>query len=121
MLIFFPVDKNEGTESALFDHFAVAPGFISYNTQTGKTEYFENADGKVQGGGSRNISNKLKELGAEAVICTGIGGGAIRRLHDLGIKVYKAQTGMVMYEIKLLESGKLPEMLTGNCDGTYRD
>jgi len=38
----------------------------------------------------------------------------------MDITVYAAQTGMVMYEIKLLESGKLPELMSGHCDGAYR-
>ncbi|PLX69253.1 MAG: diguanylate cyclase [Denitrovibrio sp.] len=120
MKVFFPVKHNNAQESELFDHFAVAPGFISYDTDTKEIGFLENTDAKADGGGSRNVSDILSKQGAEAVVCTGIGGGAINRLNSLGIKVYGAQTGMVMYEIKLLESGKLPEMNSGNCDGSYR-
>ena len=76
--------------------------------------------GKAQGGGSRNVSEILAENGVEAVVASGIGMGAIRRLNSLGIKVYSSMSGMVQYELKLLESGKLSEMTEGHCDGSYR-
>lgn len=120
MLVALPVESDKKENSILFGHFAVAPGFVTFDTETGDYGYIENSDGKADGGGSRNASERLASAGVTAVIAGGIGMGAINRLNSMGIRVYGSLSGMVLYELKLLESGKLPEMTEGNCDGAYR-
>jgi len=120
MLIAFPVKEDKGEDSEIFGHFAVAPCFVLYNTDAGSFSSFTNEDGEAAGGGSRNVSDKLAELGVEIVVAGGIGLGAIKRLNENGMKVYGSLSGMVKYELKLLESGKLSQMQSGNCDGAYR-
>jgi len=119
MLICFPVDSDQKGDSVLFEHFAAAPVFVTYNTETKEYAQIANNEATLSAG-SRNVSTALENAGVDVVIATGIGDGAINRLNSLGIKVYWAQSGMVEYDLKLFQSDKLPEATKGKCDGSFR-
>lgn len=119
MLICFPVDSDQKGQSVLFEHFAAAPVFVTYDTETEEYGQISNNEAKLSAG-SRNASEAIKEAGVDVVIASGMGDGAINRLNTLGIKVYWAQSGMVEFDLKLFQSGKLPEATKGKCDGSYR-
>jgi ArsR family transcriptional regulator len=117
MKICFPVDSDKGLDSDVFGHFGSAPVFIVFNTETKSIDTINNQDlGHVHG-----MCSPLKALGGKIVdmiVVGGIGAGAINKLSEMGIKVYRASIGTVRDNIKLVESNTIPEITAEHaCDG----
>ncbi len=108
MKIAFPTQENQGDKSAVYGHFGSAEFFILIDADTDESQVVVNSDlnhthGKCQ---------PLVALGGnkvDAVVVGGIGGGALRKLRDAGIKVYRAVEGSVSENFQLIKTGKLPE------------
>lgn len=125
MKIAFPINHDQGLESAVYGHFGSAPRFIIVDTESGEYKGVGNPDTLHEHGQCQPI----KALGnnpVNAVVVGGIGGGALRRLQADGIKVYRAVDGSVDTNLELIRSGKLPEFLTtmtcaghGQADGCH--
>ena len=108
MKICFPVETNEGLESSVFDHFGSAPMFIIVNTETNGVEEINNEDMQH----SHGSCSPLKALGGkmpDAIVVTSIGGGALGRLNQLGMKVYRAEGDSVAECLAALALDELPE------------
>ncbi len=117
MKICFPVESDKGLESEVFGHFGSAPRFVVFDTEANSINTINNQDlGHVHG-----MCNPLKALDGKMVdiiIVGGIGAGAINKLNEMGIKVYKASKGTVQDNIKLFESNTMSEMtLEQTCGG----
>ncbi len=93
----------------------------------GRTEMFklfEIVDGKIvseriidNGGfGHGSLANYLKGLDVTALICGGIGSGALNMLTSQGIKVYSGATGPVDAVIAEYIDGKMCETNGCTCD-----
>ncbi len=94
MKVCFPVQKNEGVESAVYNHFGSAPLFVLVDTAANTVAPMINADQHH----SQGACSPIKALGSQridAVVVGGIGGGALGKLNQLGIKVYRAQSGTI--------------------------
>ncbi len=105
----FPVTKDDGLESVVYEHFGSAPMFIVVDSENKKIESLTNMDLHHQHG----QCNPMKALGnnkVDVVVVGGIGGGALKGLQAQGIKVFKAQAGTVRENIELFKSGSLTEM-----------
>ncbi len=106
MKVCFPVEKNEGMDSAVFGHFGSAPAFVMVDTDTGSVETVGNRDlGHVHG-----ACNPIQAIGGHAinaVVVGGIGAGAISGLNARGIKVYGSGAETVAQNVDLLKDGKL--------------
>lgn len=62
------------------------------------------------------IAGYIKEMGVEAVICGGLGQGAVDSLEGAGIKIYAGNSGNAdMAVIKFLK-GELEQNSNANCD-----
>ena len=109
MKICFPVESDKGLNSEIFGHFGSAPLFVVFDTETKSVHTINNQDlGHVHG-----MCNPLKALNGKRVdhiIVGGIGAGAINKLNEMGIKVYKASAGSIQENIGLFENHTLPEM-----------
>ncbi len=107
MKVCFPVEKNEGTKSAVYGHFGSAPAFVMVDTDTGSVTTVGNSDlGHVHG-----ACNPIQAMGShavDAVVVGGIGAGAISGLNARGIKVYGSGAETVARNVDLLKDGKLP-------------
>lgn len=117
MKICFPVESDKGLESEVFGHFGSAPRFVVFDTEANSINTINNQDlGHVHG-----MCNPLKALDGKMVdiiIVGGIGAGAINKLNEMGIKVYKASKGTIQDNIKLFESNTMSEMtLEQTCGG----
>ncbi|MGD9363722.1 MAG: NifB/NifX family molybdenum-iron cluster-binding protein, partial [Desulfobacterales bacterium] len=54
----------------------------------------------------------------DAVVVGGIGGGALKKLTEEGVKTYRAVEGTVSENLSLIKDGKLPEFtLDHTCKG----
>ncbi|ADD69100.1 Dinitrogenase iron-molybdenum cofactor biosynthesis protein [Denitrovibrio acetiphilus DSM 12809] len=119
MLIAFPVGGDSQGESVIFEHFAAAPVFVTYDTSSEKYGQILNEEATLSAG-SKNASDLLTKAGVNVVVAAGIGDGAINRLNGLGIEVFWSHAGMVEYDLKLFLSGKLAGATKGKCDGAFR-
>ncbi|MBU0970599.1 MAG: diguanylate cyclase [Proteobacteria bacterium] len=118
MKICFPVESDNGLESEIFGHFGSAPFFVVFDT-TDKTPYtINNQDlGHVHG-----MCNPLKALNGkrvDAIVVGGIGGGAIHKLNEMGIAVYKALSGTIQENIGFFEQKQLSEMTLDHACGGH--
>ena len=117
MKVCFPVHKDEGVNSTVYDHFGSAPEFIVVNTELQSTITVDNKDlDHVHG-----ACNPVMAVGGhsiDAVVVGGIGAGALSRLNADGIKVYKSISETVKENLELLKDDRLPELtLKHSCGG----
>ena len=109
MKVCFPVQKDEGVESQVYDHFGSAPVFIVVDTEekgcaTGGQHDLHHVHGAC---------NPVMALGGQkvdALVVGGIGGGALMKLNAMGVKVYEAGTRTVKENLELLRENKLQEL-----------
>lgn len=118
MKICFPVEIDNGLDSEVFGHFGSAPFFVVFETQTKAIHTINNQDlGHVHG-----MCNPLKALNGQMVdtiVVGGIGAGAINKLNEMGIKVFKASGGSVQENLGLFESKTLVEMTVKHACGGH--
>lgn len=121
MKIAFPTQKNNGLDSPVYTHFGSAPFFIIAETQSQVLETIANIDMEHDHGQCQ----PMKALGGrhvDAVVVGGIGGGALRKLNDQGIQVYRAVEGSIGENLGLIKAGKLPQfMMNMTCAGHDKD
>ncbi len=117
MKVCFPVQQDQGMQSIVFNHFGSAPSFVIVDAESGTASSVINRDLHH----SHGACNPIKALGdqkVDAVIVGGIGAGALSKLNQLGIKVYRAQRQTVSENLELLLSRELSEYsLQGCCGG----
>ena len=109
MKVCFPVQKDEGVESQVYDHFGSAPVFIVVETEEKDVQRVDNRDlHHVHG-----ACNPVMALGGQkvdALVVGGIGGGALMKLNAMGVKVYGAGSRTVKENLELLKENKLQEL-----------
>lgn len=118
MKVCFPVQKDEGIESTVYNHFGSAPLFVLVDTAANTVVPMINADQHH----SQGACSPIKSIGSQridAVVVGGIGGGALGKLRQLGIKVYRAQSGTIANNLKLFTSGELSEYSAQSCCGGH--
>lgn len=108
MKICVPVEVNNGLESKPFGHFGSAPMFVVCDLNSGEVSKIENGDLGHEHGKCQPLK-ALSGTEVDAVIVGGIGQGAIIKLNQMGIKVYKAQANTIGDNINLLKENKLQE------------
>lgn len=110
MKVCFPVEKNNGADSFVYDHFGSAPGFVLYDTETEQLDFIDNKDvNHVHG--ACNPAAALAGRDIDAVVVGGIGQGALMRLMQSGIQVARTKAALVGDNIRLYVNGEL-ELLT---------
>jgi predicted Fe-Mo cluster-binding NifX family protein len=116
--ICFPVEVDKGLESEVFGHFGSAPFFVVFDTQAKSVHTINNQDlGHVHG-----MCNPLKALNGkkvDAIVVGGIGAGAINKLNEMGIKVFKALNGSVEENLGFFETSTLTEMTVKQACGGH--
>ena len=75
----------------IFQHFGHTEQFKVYTVENGKVTDTIVVDTNGQGHGA--LAGLLKTIGADAIICGGIGGGAQMALAEAGIKLYGGVSG----------------------------
>ena len=107
MKVGFAVEVNEGLESAVYGHFGSAPAFVIVDTELKQVSAVDNTNAHHVHG----ACNPVMALGGnsvEAMVVGGIGPGAIMRLNELGISVYRALAATVGENMTLLMEKRLP-------------
>jgi len=117
MKLCFPVESDKGLDSDVFGHFGSAPCFVVHDTETKSTETINNQDANHVHGMCSPI-NALDGKMVDAIVVGGIGAGAIHKLNDVGVKVYRATRGTVQDNIELFENATMSEItMTHACGG----
>ena len=121
MKVCFAVQKDEGIDSTVYNHFGSAPAFIVIDTTADQSVTVNNADmDHVHG-----ACNPIMAIGGQdvdAVVVGGIGAGAIQGLNSRGIKVYGAVAPTVKGNLELLKTSGLPELTMQHaCGGHSQD
>lgn len=92
-------------DGQVFQHFGHTERFEVYDVENGKVvlKTLVNTNGSGHGA----LADVLKKLGADVLICGGIGGGAKRALDEAGIKLYGGVTGECDKVIEAFLAGNL--------------
>lgn len=114
MKVCFPVVKAEGLDSKVYGHFGSAPVFVVVETDNNTVTMVNNKD-QHHAHGACNPLKALNNQKVDAVVVGGIGGGALTRLNQLGIKVFQAQASTVKENIAMLKTRNLPELTLSRC------
>lgn len=89
----------------IFQHFGHTAEFKVYEVENGKIVCSEVMDTNGQGHGA--LAGFLATIGADVLICGGIGGGAQMALADAGIKLYGGVSGPCDDAVNALLAGAL--------------
>lgn len=122
MKVCFPVKDSPSLESEVHGHFGSAPSFVLVDTDTHDLKVITNADQHHAHG----MCSPIRALGGHDIDCVvvgGIGGGALMKLNQSGIKVYKAAAGTVRENLALITAGSLlvfaqKHVCKGHADGS---
>lgn len=117
MKIAFPSQEDRGLESPVFGHFGTARYFVIVEHPGTVVTTVRNADLNHEHGQCQPLA-ALGGHPVDAVVVGGIGGGALRKLLQSGIKVFRAVEGSVAENHALITDGKLPEFdMLDTCGG----
>jgi predicted Fe-Mo cluster-binding NifX family protein len=121
MKICFPVQKDEGLDSSVYNHFGSAPFFMLVDTEKNSLATISNHD-QHHAHGACNPMKALDNQQVDAVVVGGIGAGALSRLNQMGISVHQSQAATVRDNITLFTSRQLPVLtMQGCCGGHSKD
>ena len=118
MKICFPVQKDEGLDSPVYNHFGTAPLFMVVDTEANTVSPISNGDQHHTHG----ACNPLKALDGHqvnAVVVGGIGAGALSKLNQLGISVHRAQAETIKANLDLFNKKILPLLTLQGCCGGH--
>ncbi len=113
MKVGFAVQRDEGLESKVYNHFGSAPMFVVVETGAAEAQAIHNKDLNHAHG----ACSPMKALGGQqidALVVRGIGGGALLRLNAMGVKVYAAEAQTIRENLQLLSRNRLPELSMNN-------
>jgi len=117
MKVGFPVQANNGFESEVSGHFGSAAMFIVVDTETNQVSVINNRDQHHEHGACNPVGAFNGQV-VDALVVGGIGGGALMKLNDSGIRVFQAQAEMVKENVEMFKVQALPEfMLQHTCGG----
>lgn len=118
MKICIPTETNEGKSAQVFGHFGSAAFFTIYDTEKKTIEILDNKNQHHEHGMCQPLS-AFVNIKIDAVVCGGMGGRAVMKLNESGIKAYRALEGTVEETISQFEKGKLEEITVNNACGHH--
>jgi predicted Fe-Mo cluster-binding NifX family protein len=119
MNICIPVEQDLGLKSAVFGHFGSAPLFMIADTETGLCRAVVNSNEHHSHGMCQPLA-ALSNENLGAVVVSGIGGGALNKLHLAGIKVFRATPGTVEETLAAFRAGTLEEFAANQTCGGHQ-
>lgn len=108
MRIAFPVDKESGLDSEIFDHFGHAPYYLIVDVSNGNIDNIEvikNSYRESHGPGV--VPKLLADHGVNVLICRGVGRKARGYFESLDIKVIRGAYGHVKEAVESYLEGLL--------------
>ena len=101
-------------DGQIFQHFGHTESFKIYDEENGAVREEKVVSTNGQGHGA--LASVLKDLGADVLICGGIGGGAQAALKEAGIRLYAGVSGSCDEAVKQLLDGSLAYVQDATCD-----
>jgi predicted Fe-Mo cluster-binding NifX family protein len=118
MKICFPAQKDDGLDSAVYNHFGSAPIFVVVDTDTDTITSISNRD-QHHAHGACNPMKALDNQRVDAIVVGGIGAGALTRLNQMGIIVHRSQAPTIRENLTMFASKTLPELTLQGCCGGH--
>ena len=106
MKIAFPTQEKNEKGSPVHNHFGSAPYFVVVDTDTDESHTIDNQNLDHTHGNCQPLV-ALGGTEVDAVVVGGIGGGALRKLLNTGIKAYRAVDGTVLDNLAFFKDDKL--------------
>lgn len=106
----------------IFQHFGRTEQFKIYHVEDGKVVSSEVIDTNGKGHGA--LAGFLSDVGADVLICGGIGGGAQNALAEAGIQLYGGVSGQCDEAVQSFLAGRLnfnPDVKCGHHDQHHHD
>ena len=113
MKVCIPTETNEGKNAKVYGHFGSAPYFTIVDTEKDSVEVIGNAN-QHHSHGMCQPMNALMGKSIDAVVTGGMGGRAVMKLNEGGIKAYRAIPGSVTEIINQYVKGGLEEITIQN-------
>ena len=101
-------------DGQVFQHFGHTEAFKIYDEENGAVRDEKVVSTNGQGHGA--LASVLKDLGADVLICGGIGGGAQTALEEAGIRLYAGVSGSCDEAVKQFLDGSLAYVQDATCD-----
>jgi len=120
MKICFPVQKDDGLDSEVYNHFGSAPVFVVIDTDTNSLASINNRD-QHHTHGACNPMKALDNQKVDAIVVGGIGAGALTRLNQMGITVHRSQAETIASNMALFATQSLPVLTLQGCCGGHSD
>lgn len=98
----------------VFPHFGRTPEFYVVTAEDGKIVEESIVPAPAEGHGA--LVGFLVSQGVDALICGGVGGGAVNSLRAAGIQIYAGASGSSKEQVLSLLSGQLSQQGDANCD-----
>lgn len=115
MKLCVPATEAGGLKSEVSPHFGSAPYFVLVDTDSGEVEEVRNSNEHHSHGMCHPLAS-LQGRGIGALVCSGIGAGALGRLKEAGIAAYCAEGATVAEMVEGYKAGRLTELtLDGAC------
>ena len=118
MKICFPVQNDNGIESAVYNHFGSAPVFVVVDTDTNGVVSINNRD-QHHTHGACNPMKALDNQKVDAIVVGGIGAGALTRLNKMGITVHRSQGETIRENLSMFQANSLPVLTVQGCCGGH--
>jgi len=118
MKICFPVQNDNGIESAVYNHFGSAPVFVVVDTDTNGVSSINNRD-QHHTHGACNPMKALDNQKVDAIVVGGIGAGALTRLNQMGITVHRSQGETIRENLSMFQANSLPVLTVQGCCGGH--
>ncbi len=118
MKICFPVEKNDGIESIVYNHFGSAPVFVVIDTDMNSVASIDNRD-QHHTHGACNPMKALDNQKVDAIVVGGIGTGALTRLNQMGITVHRSQGETIRENLMMFQAESLPVLTVRGCCGGH--
>jgi len=113
MKICIPTTTKDGKSAQVHEHFGSAPYFTVCDTEANTVDIIDNSN-QHHAHGMCLPMNALAGKGINAVATGGMGGRAVQKLNECGIKVYRAVPGTVENILKQFLTGGLQELTIEN-------
>jgi predicted Fe-Mo cluster-binding NifX family protein len=120
MKVCFPVQKDEGLDSVVYNHFGSAPMFVVVDTDSNNIEKIHNRD-RYHSHGACNPMKALDNQKVDAIVVGGIGAGALTRINQMGISVHRSQAKTIRDNVAMFSSKTLPALTLQECCGGHSD
>ena len=118
MKVCIPTETNEGKNAKVFGHFGSAPYFTIVDTDNNSVEIIDNANQHHSHGMCQPMSAFVGKR-IDAVVTGGMGGRAVQKLNESGIKAYRAIPGTVADIVSQFTKGGLEEITVQNACGQH--